>query len=186
MTPAELFALRLAVGLWIAASGAQKAFGWFGGAGVSGTSEEFAHLGYPKPKLMVCCAAGAQISGGVLVASGFLLPLGCFALGTSMLSAALALRHNGFWNQQHGYEYPLFVSIVVGVLALAGAGSWSVDETLGFAGHHPAWGAGALLAASAVALTTEFARSTHRGRANQSEGSGTRRDAPAVLPTAAE
>ena len=53
-----LLLLRLVVGFAMAAHGAQKLFGWFGGYGLAGTGGFFESLGF-KPGRLFALAAGA-------------------------------------------------------------------------------------------------------------------------------
>jgi len=46
-----LLILRLVVGLGLAAHGAQKLFGWFGGYGIAGTGQFFEGLGFRPGRL---------------------------------------------------------------------------------------------------------------------------------------
>jgi len=58
---ATLLILRM-VGLGLAAHGAQKLFGWFGGGGISGTGAFFQSIGFRAGR-SICpnCAAGSTI-----------------------------------------------------------------------------------------------------------------------------
>ena len=65
-----LLLIRIAVGATIAAHGAQKLFGWFGGHGIDGTAAMF-HQGGFRPARHHAVAAGLVEAG-----SGTLLALG--------------------------------------------------------------------------------------------------------------
>src|SRR5262249_16452717 len=65
-----LLVLRVAVGLTLAAHGAQKLFGWFGGYGLSGTGGFMEQLGF-RPGTRAALMAGlAGTMGGLLLAMG--------------------------------------------------------------------------------------------------------------------
>ena len=59
-----LLLLRLAVGLTIAAHGAQMLSGWFGGQGLAKTGQLFEALGFPPGRSYALLAALAEIGGG--------------------------------------------------------------------------------------------------------------------------
>lgn len=54
-------ALRLPVGIVLAAHGAQKLFGWFGGYGLEGTGQWMASIGLEPGYLMALLAGGGRI-----------------------------------------------------------------------------------------------------------------------------
>ena len=54
-----LLILRLVVGLTLAAHGAQKLFGWFGGYGIAGTGQFLEQLGF-RPGRMHAAQAGTR------------------------------------------------------------------------------------------------------------------------------
>src|SRR5438093_8414497 len=64
------------VGFVMAAHGTQKLFGWFGGYGLNKTGEFFAHLGFRPGRALAAAASLAEIASGLLVALGFLGPIG--------------------------------------------------------------------------------------------------------------
>src|SRR5258708_28079621 len=88
-----LLVLRVAVGLYVAAHGAQKLFGWFGGGGVNGTAGFFGGmLGFRPAKLLGVTDGLAETGGGLAMAGGFLNPLGPLGVGASMVTAPLILH----------------------------------------------------------------------------------------------
>lgn len=130
-----LLIVRLLVGLGLAAHGAQKLFGWFGGYGLKGTGGYFEGvLGY-RPGIVFAAAAGlGEFGGGLLTALGLLNPIGPALIVMVMLVATLTVHiRNGFFTANNGYELPL--TYIAGALAIAfaGPGAYSVDDTIGFA-----------------------------------------------------
>lgn len=66
----RILILRLVLGLTLAAHGAQKLFGAFGGSGRRGTARGFDQLGFREPLLMATGAGLAEFGGGLLFAGG--------------------------------------------------------------------------------------------------------------------
>ena len=140
-----LLILRLVVGLALAAHGAQKLFGWFGGYGLSGTGQFLEQLGFRPGRLQAAQAGLAEAVGGLLLAAGFLTPLGAAAVIAVMLVAAVAVHlEKGFFAQTGGYEYTLVLGAAALTLAFTGPGAFSLDEVLGTAVSGPPWGIAAL------------------------------------------
>jgi putative oxidoreductase len=67
---------RLALGLAIAAHGAQKLFASFGGHGLDGMGGYFESMGFRPGRLMATAAGLAEFGGGLLTALGLFFPLG--------------------------------------------------------------------------------------------------------------
>src|SRR5881397_3947916 len=98
--------LRLVVGVTLAAHGAQKLFGWFGGYGLTGTGQFFEQLGFRPGRLQAALAGGAEFLGGLLLAAGFLTPFASAAVIAVMLVAAVSVHvAKGFFAHTGGYEY---------------------------------------------------------------------------------
>lgn len=127
-----LLIARLALGLLVAAHGAQKLFGWFGGYGLRVTGEFFVGLGFPPGPLFAGAAGLAEFVGGLLVALGLLGPVGP-ALVISVMIVATVTVHlsKGLWNTNGGYELPLLNAAVAFGLALVSYGPYSLDAYLG-------------------------------------------------------
>src|SRR5262245_29590423 len=128
---AGLLLVRVVLGVLIAAHGAQKLFGWFGGHGIAGTGGFFESLGFRPGRFFAAAAGTAEFAGGALVAFGLLGPLGP-ALVISTMIVAIATVHwaNGVFAQNNGFELPLLYAVVAAGLALAGYGAYSIDAAL--------------------------------------------------------
>ena len=128
-----LLVLRLVVGLAMAAHGAQKLFGWFGGYGIAGTGGFFEGLGFRPGKIFAVAAGLSEFGGGVLVALGLLGPVGSALILSVMIVAALTVHwKNGFFAASNGIELPLLYAAAVVAVAFAGPGIYSLDHALGF------------------------------------------------------
>ena len=126
-----LLILRVVVGLTVAGHGAQKLFGWWGGASMDGWTQTVRKLRIRPAQPWAWTAALAEFGGGLLVALGLLSPLGSFAIAGSMLVAIVTVHlSRGFWSKDGGYEFPLLVLASVMALALTGPGVYSLDHEL--------------------------------------------------------
>jgi putative oxidoreductase len=78
----------------------------------------------------------AELGGGLLLALGLLSPLGSLAvLGTMLVAVATVHWPNGFWNANRGYEFNLTLMGAAVAIGLAGPGTYSFDQAIGF--HMP-------------------------------------------------
>jgi putative oxidoreductase len=128
-----LLVLRLVVGLTLAGHGAQKVFGWWGGPGMKGWTQAMIRLRIRPPVPFAWLAALAELGGGLLLALGLLSPLGSLAIiGTMLVAIATVHWPNGFWNTNRGYEFNLTLIAIAVAIGLAGPGTYSVDQAIGF------------------------------------------------------
>src|SRR4030088_56638 len=127
-----LLILRLVVGLTMAAHGAQKLFGWWGGPGMSNWTQSVRRLRIRPAQPWAWVAALSEFGGGLLLALGLLSPLGSLAIVGAML-VAIATVHlsKGFWVSKGGYEFNLALLAAVAAVALTGRGAYSLDVALG-------------------------------------------------------
>ena len=93
-TDTALLALRVGVGGALAAHGAQKLFGWFGGYGVSGTGQWMDSLGFAGPGKRNATLAGvAEFGGGTLLALGLATgPAGAAVAGNMIVAGSPICR----------------------------------------------------------------------------------------------
>jgi putative oxidoreductase len=128
--------LRLFMGVIFFAHGAQKALGWFGGYGFSGTMGFFTnmmHIPAPLAFLAIC----AEFLGSVGLLVGLLGRVAAFGITCNMLVAVLLVHSKvGFfmnWTGQQkgeGFEYHLLAIAVAIVLMVKGSGAFSIDRAL--------------------------------------------------------
>ena len=131
MTALGLLILRLVIGLILAGHGAQKLFGWWGGPGMNGWTQMIQKLRIRPAQPWAWVAALAEFGGGILLALGFLSPLGSLAIAGSMLVAIVTVHlSRGFWVGKGGYEFNLALIAAVAALALTGPGIYSLDQAL--------------------------------------------------------
>lgn len=129
-----LLVARVVFGLVMAAHGAQKLLSWFGGYGLNKTGEFFAHLGFRPGKAFAAAASLTEITSGLLVALGFLGPVGP-ALMISVMIVAMVTVHweHGLFASSNGVEVPLLYMTAALGIALTGYGPFSLDGALGIA-----------------------------------------------------
>jgi putative oxidoreductase len=134
-----LLILRIVVGLYVAAHGAQKLFGWFKGPGLQGT-EGFlgGMLGFRPARLWAAALALAEFGGGVIMAAGLLGPFGPIGVMSTQLTATAVVHWSkGPWGTEGGYEQTLTNFAVALAVAIAGPGRYSVDNLIGLS--VPVW-----------------------------------------------
>ena len=123
--------LRVPVGMILAAHGAQKLFGWFGGYGLEGTGQWLASIGLEPGYLMALLAGGAEFFGGLALVLGLLTRPAAVVAAFTMLVAIFAVHiGNGLFMANNGYEYALTLFAATVALAIQGAGRFSVDNLL--------------------------------------------------------
>jgi putative oxidoreductase len=130
LTDLGLLLIRLTLGPLFFGHGAQKLFGWFGGAGPAGTARTMASLGLRPPRFWAIVAGVVELVGGTLFGLGLLNPLGSLCITASMLTAIARVHWPRFWVQEGGIEYPLVNAVVVNAVALAEGGRYSLDRLL--------------------------------------------------------
>ncbi|MEG8275819.1 DoxX family membrane protein [Streptomyces sp. AHA2] len=128
-----LLLLRLGTGGVLAAHGAQKLFGWFGGHGIEGTGQFMESIGYAPGKASATASGLAETGGGTLLALGLATPAAGAAAAGAMAGAAAVHTPNGFFNQEGGYEYAATLALTAAGLAVTGPGRLSLDHVLGHA-----------------------------------------------------
>jgi putative oxidoreductase len=127
-----LILIRLIFGPLMALHGAQKLFGWMGGYGLAGTGGFFEALGFRPGRWFALAAGLGEFAGGVLIALGFLGPLGP-ALMLSVMLVAMVTVHagKGLFSSSNGIELPLLYAAAGATLVLIGPGAWSLDNLFG-------------------------------------------------------
>ncbi|MCE8017164.1 DoxX family protein [Halomonas sp. MCCC 1A17488] len=123
--------LRVPVGLILAAHGAQKLFGWFGGYGLEGTGQWLASIGLAPGYLMALLAGGAEFFGGLALVLGLLTRPAALVSAFTMLVAIFAVHiGNGLFMANNGYEYALTLFVATLALAIQGGGRFALDSLL--------------------------------------------------------
>jgi putative oxidoreductase len=161
-----MLAVRLGLGLAIAAHGAQKLFGWFGGHGLAGTGGFFEAIGFRPGKPFAALAGLGEGVGGLLIALGLFGAVGpALVLATMIVAAAAVHRKNGFWAANNGIELAYVYAFGALAIAFAGFGSLSLDTLLGITLTGPS----ALYGVLAVGVVAGLLTLPLRRRAPQAE-----------------
>jgi len=111
---------RTVLGGYLAAHGAQKLFGSFGGPGIEKAAVGFDQIGLRPGKVTARAAGLSELGGGILTITGLADPAGPVAIAGTMAVAATTHRANGPFAANKGYELPAVN--LAGALALAAAG----------------------------------------------------------------
>jgi putative oxidoreductase len=128
--------LRLILGVVFFAHGAQKALGWFGGYGFSGTMGFFTnvmHIPAPLAFLAIC----AEFLGSIGLLVGLLSRVAAFGIACNMLVAVIMVHRqfgffaNWFGNQKgEGFEYHILALAIALAIMIKGSGAFSIDRAL--------------------------------------------------------
>ena len=128
MTSLALLIARIGLGIVFVAHGWQK----FDESGVKAVGAGFTKMGVPAPELAAYYATFVELVGGAALIIGAFTAVAGVLLALDMLGALLIVHlENGVFVAEGGYE--LVVALGVGSLLLAvfGAGKYSVDQLLG-------------------------------------------------------
>jgi putative oxidoreductase len=119
--------LRMVIGVMFVAHGAQKLFQ----LSIHGVAGFFGAAGIPLPLVSATIVTLVEFLGGIALILG-LLTRWAAALNAFDMVVAILVVHlkNGFFDQNHGIEFPLTVLAACIVLAVLGPGEASVDGAL--------------------------------------------------------
>ena len=171
---AGLLIVRVVLGGLMAAHGAQKLFGWFGGPGLAGSEGWLESIGLRPARVYAVITGLAEFVGGALLILGFITPVGAAAVvGVMFVAIATVHWRNGFFNTAGGYEFNLLIIAAALALAITGPGTISIDHRAGWTLAGPEWGLAALgvaaVAAGSVLALRRLAPTQERGEVSHEE-----------------
>ncbi len=125
--PYAALLLRVALGLMFVAHGLLKVFVFT----LPGTAQFFASQGFPGWTAYPVVAA--EVIGGLLLIAGYHARIVAATLIPVLIGAAFVHIGNGwlFTNANGGWEYPVFLIVIAGVVALLGDGAYALRTPAG-------------------------------------------------------
>ncbi|ASO19900.1 putative oxidoreductase [Actinoalloteichus hoggarensis] len=122
-----LLAARLGLGIVMIAHGWQKFSEW----GIDGTAASFEGMGIPLPGLAAWFAALVEFGGGIALVVGLAVPIVGVLVAANMAGAWLFVHTgNGIFVSEGGFELVLVIIVGALLLAVHGAGAFSIDRFL--------------------------------------------------------
>ncbi len=153
-----LLALRVGVGLTLAAHGWNKIRG-----GLDGTGRWFESMGMRPGWLHARLAAFTEIGAGVALALGLLTPFaGAAFVGLMLVAGIVAHKDNGFFvfRPGQGWEYTFVLGLIGAAFGALGPGRFSLDRALGI--EWAGWGGLAVSAGVGLVAGTALLVATWR------------------------
>jgi putative oxidoreductase len=127
--------IRVVAGGVMLPHGMQKMFGWFGGAGFSGTMHGFTQRGFAAPLVLLVIAA--EFFGALGMILGFLSRIAAFGMAVDMTVAAITVTsHFGMFinwagkQKGEGMEFQFLMVAMALAIVIGGGGAFSVDRAL--------------------------------------------------------
>lgn len=128
MTSFALLVARIGVGIVFVAHGWQK----LNDMGMAGVAGGFRKMGVPAPELAAYYSTFVELVGGAALIAGAFTGLAGLLLVGDMLGALFIVHlGNGIFVADNGVELVVALGAAAGLLAVFGAGRYSVDGVIG-------------------------------------------------------
>jgi putative oxidoreductase len=173
MRDSALLGLRLTLGGYLAAHGAQKLFGSLEGPGLDTTATHFHQIGIRPGRPKAALAGGSELVGGLLTAAGLANPVGPVAIAGAMTVATTVHGDKGPMAAKAGYELALSNLAAALTLAATGPGRYSIDGLFGTRLPKPLVRLTVAVAAALTAYDAFAVIRTRRQRALETTSSST-------------
>jgi putative oxidoreductase len=121
-----LLVLRIAAGTVFFVHGYMKLFTM----GIAGTTGFFTQVGAPLPAITAPLIGVLETFGGIALILGLLTPFVALGLALDMLGAIMLVHRKGGFMVPNGIEFVMTLCAISIALAIAGAGSYSVDAVI--------------------------------------------------------
>ena len=121
-----LLVLRLVLAAVFITHGYQKVFGF----GIAGVTNNFTQMGVPLPAIAAPLISVLELAGGVALLLGAFSRVAGFLLACDMLGAMLFVHGKNGFSSPKGIEAVLPNFAMALVIALLGAGAYSIDAML--------------------------------------------------------
>jgi len=157
-----LLIIRIVLGAFVAAHGIQKLTHLWGGGGLDASAAEFRADGFRGGRVTAVLAGGTQVAAGLAMIGGLLTPAASAGILGVMATATGVKLRAGFWSQDGGFEYPLFLAALAVATAWTGPGRYSLDRLAGLTGS---WTAAVSAAATVLGIGSALVLriALHRG-----------------------
>jgi len=119
--------VRLVLGIIFFMHGSQKVLGWNGGHGLTATVQMMTSMGLPA--VLAYMVSFGELLGGIGLIFGVLSRLAAAGIAIIMIGAITTVHlKNGFFMENHGFEYPLALAAMALSIVIGGGGCISVDS----------------------------------------------------------
>ena len=129
-----LIAARVVLAWIFIYHGSRRLFGWFGGPGIHASAQYFANTAHLHPGTFFAVTGGTiEFFGGIALAVGLVTRLAGAAIFVDMMMAIVTVTWANGINAtggKSGYELNLALGTLALVVAIFGAGRFSIDALL--------------------------------------------------------
>jgi putative oxidoreductase len=129
-----LIAARIALAWIFIYHGSRRLFGWFDGPGLDASAHYFADTAHLHPGMLFAVLGGLiEFGGGIAIALGLFARLAGAGIFVDMMMAIITVTWSNGINAtgtKSGYELNIALGVLALVIAIFGAGRFSVDALI--------------------------------------------------------